>query len=29
VIARAPDKEAAMAEGRVAVEELIRRLLVP
>jgi Tetracyclin repressor-like, C-terminal domain len=29
VIARAPDKEAAMSEGRVAVEELIRRLLVP
>jgi len=29
VIARAEDKEAAMAEGRVAVEELIRRLLVP
>jgi AcrR family transcriptional regulator len=29
VIARAPDKEAALAEGRVAVEELVRRLLVP
>jgi AcrR family transcriptional regulator len=29
VIARAADPEAAMAEGRVAVEELIRRLLVP
>jgi AcrR family transcriptional regulator len=29
VIARAADPEAAMAEGRVAVEELIRRLIVP
>jgi AcrR family transcriptional regulator len=29
VIARADDPEAALAEGRVAVEELIRRLLVP
>jgi AcrR family transcriptional regulator len=29
VIARAEDPEAAMAAGRVAVEELLRRLLVP
>ncbi len=29
VIARAADPETAMAEGRVAVEELLRRLLVP
>jgi AcrR family transcriptional regulator len=29
VIARAEDSEAAMAEGRVAVRELLRRLLVP
>jgi AcrR family transcriptional regulator len=29
VIARAGDPEAALAEGRVAVEELLRRLLVP
>jgi AcrR family transcriptional regulator len=29
VIARADDPEAAMAEGRVAVRELLRRLLVP
>ena len=29
VIARAEDSEAAMAEGRVAVMELLRRLLVP
>ena len=29
VIARADDPEAAMAEGRVAVEELILRLIVP
>jgi AcrR family transcriptional regulator len=29
VIARAQDPEAAMAEGRVAVGELLRRLLVP
>jgi AcrR family transcriptional regulator len=29
VIARAEDPEAAMAEGRVAVEELLRRLLQP
>ena len=29
VIARAPDKEAALAEGRVAVDEMLRRLLGP
>ena len=29
VIARAEDPKAALAEGRVAVEELLRRLLVP
>ena len=29
VIARADDPQAALAEGRVAVEELLRRLLVP
>lgn len=29
VIARAQDQEAALAEGRVAVDEMIRRLLVP
>lgn len=29
VISRAPDQQAALAEGRVAVEEMLRRLLVP
>jgi hypothetical protein len=29
VIARADDPQAALAEGRVAVEELLRRLIVP
>jgi hypothetical protein len=29
VIARAEDPDAAMAEGRAAVEELLRRLLPP
>jgi hypothetical protein len=29
VVARSPDSEAAVAEGRMAVEELLRRLLRP